>query len=104
MVIDITYAYLFASVQYLHADTNFVPIRLGLHCPISVETHVLVGLCGKMCIRNLMEIKQKFGHTSRHNLGSNAKLIFNDIQALYGDHAIPYRTVVRWTKKFRDCL
>ena len=35
-------------------------------------------------------------------LGISAKLIFNEIQALYGDHAVSYRTVARWTKKFRE--
>ena len=39
---------------------------------------------------------------NRYNLGIKAKIIFNEIQALYGDHAIGYRTVARWTKKFRE--
>ena len=39
---------------------------------------------------------------NRCNLGISAKLIFNEIQALYGDHAVSYRTVARWTKKFKE--
>ena len=39
---------------------------------------------------------------NRCNLGISAKLIFNEIQALYGDHAISYRTVASWTKKLRE--
>ena len=35
------------------------------------------------------------------NLGISAKLIFNEIQALHGGHAMSYRTDDRWTKKFR---
>ena len=52
----------------------------------------------------MMEILQKFGHTSRIGvtLELEQKNIFNEIQALYGDHAISYRTVARWTKKFRE--
>ena len=39
---------------------------------------------------------------NRCNLGISAKFIFNEIQALYGAHAISYRTVARWTKKFLE--
>ena len=35
------------------------------------------------------------------NLEISAKPIFNEIQALHGGHAMSYRTVARWTKKFR---
>ena len=37
---------------------------------------------------------------NRGFLGINANIIFNEIQALYGAHAIWYRTVPRLTKKF----
>ena len=36
------------------------------------------------------------------NLGISANLIFDEIQGLYGHHAISYRTVARWTKKLRE--
>lgn len=39
---------------------------------------------------------------NRSNLGISAKLIFNEIQTLYGDQAVSYRTVARWNKKFRE--
>ena len=39
---------------------------------------------------------------NRCNHGISAKLIFNEIQASYGDHAISYRTVARWTKKLQE--
>ena len=36
----------------------------------------------------------------RCNLGTSAKLIFNEIHALHGDHTISYKTVARWTRNF----
>ena len=39
---------------------------------------------------------------NRCNFGISVNLIFNEIQALYGDHAVSYRAVARWTKKFRE--
>ena len=41
---------------------------------------------------------------NRSKLGYSAKVIFNNIQALIGDNAVSYRTVSRWTKKFREGL
>ena len=41
---------------------------------------------------------------NRSRLGYSAKVIFSDIQALFGDNAVSYRTVSRWTKKFREGL
>ena len=41
---------------------------------------------------------------NRCSLGISAKLIFNGIQTLYGDHAISYKTIARCTKKFHDGL
>ena len=38
---------------------------------------------------------------NRCNLGISSKLIFNEIQALYGDYALSYRTIARCTKKFQ---
>ena len=47
-------------------------------------------------IRMYMKNRSKFGYS--------AKVIFNDIQALFGDNAVSYRSVSRWTKKFREGL
>lgn len=54
----------------------------------------------RKCDGNPIEIRSYI--KNRCKLGISANLIFNEIQALYGEHAVSYRTVARWTKKFRD--
>ena len=52
----------------------------------------------------MMEILPKFAHTSRLDvtLDSVQNSFFTEIQSLYGDHALSYRTIARWTKKFGE--
>ena len=54
------------------------------------------------CSGNPTEIRMYIKNRSK--LGYSAKVIFNDIQASFGDNAVSYRIVSRWTKKFQEGL
>ena len=51
------YTYTLIPILYMYVSVYIGKFRF--------ETHVLVGRCAKICIRNIIEILPKFRHTSR---------------------------------------